>query len=112
MTESKTNFQNQAVDIRNLETQVVQMASILSERQQGNLPSTTELNLKEHCNAITLRSGKELEAPLNSKKHEKEDKKVNSSPLRPIIKQTEDPHPPRAQLVPPENPLPAEVLFP
>ena len=62
MTETKTDIQNQAVAIGNLDTQIGQVASILLERQQGNLPSMTELNLKEHCNAITLRSGKELEA--------------------------------------------------
>ena len=71
MTETKTDIQNQAVAIGNLDTQIGQVASILSERQQGNLPSTTELNPKEHCNAITLRSGKELEAPLRSEKPEK-----------------------------------------
>ena len=42
-----------------------QMASLLSERQHGNLPSTSEVNPRregnEHCKAITLRSGKTLE---------------------------------------------------
>ena len=41
------------------------MASLLSERQHGNLPSTSEVNSrkegKEHCKAVTLRSGKTLE---------------------------------------------------
>ena len=42
-----------------------QMATLFSERQQGNLPSTFVVNPrregKEHCKAITLRSGKTLE---------------------------------------------------
>lgn len=29
----------------------------MSNRAQGNLPSTTKVNLKEHCKAITLSSG-------------------------------------------------------
>ena len=41
-------------------------ASMMNERKQGSLLSTFEINLrregKEHCKAITLRSGKELEA--------------------------------------------------
>ncbi|KAK0575254.1 hypothetical protein LWI29_036038 [Acer saccharum] len=34
-------------------------------RQQGALPSNTVVNLKEQCNAISLRSGKEVELPDN-----------------------------------------------
>ena len=40
---------------------------MMNERQQISLPSTSEVNprreRKEHCKDITLRSGKELEAP-------------------------------------------------
>ena len=41
------------------------MASLLTERQQGSLPSNLEVKPrgegKEYCKAITLRSGRELE---------------------------------------------------
>ena len=44
-----------------------QMASLLTERQQGSLRSNSDVNPrgegKEYCKAITLRSGKELEIP-------------------------------------------------
>ena len=47
-----------------------QMASLLSERQQGNLPSTSEVNpgreRKEHCKAVTPRSGKTLEQSVEA----------------------------------------------
>ncbi|XP_062080093.1 uncharacterized protein LOC133784817 [Humulus lupulus] len=46
---------------RNLEMQVGQLANMLQSRPQGNLPSNTEVNPKEQCNAISLRSGKKLE---------------------------------------------------
>ena len=43
------------------------MASLLTERQQGSLPSNSKVNPrgegKEYCKAITLRSGRELEIP-------------------------------------------------
>ena len=47
-----------------------QMASLLCERQQGNLPSTSEVNPRiegnEHCKAVTLRSGKTLEQSVEA----------------------------------------------
>ena len=74
MNETKANMQqhatqlnNQAAQLRSLEVQMGQMASLLTERQQGSLPSNSEVNPrgegKEYCKAITRRSGKELEIP-------------------------------------------------
>ena len=69
MTKTITDFQNQnqAAQIRSLETKVSQIASLLSERQPSSLSSTSEMNLrregKEQCNAIMLRSGKEIKKP-------------------------------------------------
>ena len=44
-----------------------QMASLLTKRQHGSLPSNSEVNPrgegKEYCKAVTLRSGRELEIP-------------------------------------------------
>ena len=49
-----------------------QMASLFNERQQGNLPSTSEVNPrrdgKEHYKAITLRSGKKVEIEIHAHK--------------------------------------------
>ena len=63
--ETRTSLNNQAAQLRNLEVQMGQMASLFSERQQGNLPSTLEVNPRregnENCKAITLRNGKTLE---------------------------------------------------
>ena len=43
------------------------MASLLTERQRGALPSNSEVNPRqegnEHVKAVTLRSSKELAAP-------------------------------------------------
>ena len=63
--ETRTSLNNQAAQLRNSEVQIGQMTSLFSERQQGNLPSTSEVNLrrdgKEHCKAIALRSEKTIE---------------------------------------------------
>ncbi|XP_052625653.1 uncharacterized protein LOC128132758 [Lactuca sativa] len=54
--------------MRNLENQLGQLAQALNSREPGTLPSNTQnpsnVNDKRQCNAITLRSGKEL-APKN-----------------------------------------------
>ena len=71
MNETKVNMQhqatqlnNQAAQMRNLEVQMGQMANLLTERQQGSLPSNSEVNPRrkgnEHVKAVTLRSGREL----------------------------------------------------
>ena len=58
--ETRTSLTNQAAQLRNLEMQMGQMASLLNERQHDNLPSTLEVDLRrkgiEHCKAISLRS--------------------------------------------------------
>ncbi|XP_030496672.2 uncharacterized protein LOC115712523 [Cannabis sativa] len=59
--------------IKVLETQVGQLAAQNTNRAQGNLPSTTEVNPKENCNAITLRSGKTYAGPNQDKPKEEEE---------------------------------------
>jgi len=48
--------------MENLIAQITQQVSHLS-RPPGHLPGQLETNPKGHMNAITLRSGKELESP-------------------------------------------------
>ena len=60
INETRTTLQSQASQIRSLETQINQLAMASSSRPQGTLPSNTETNPKDHCNAVTLRNGKEL----------------------------------------------------
>ncbi|XP_062075227.1 uncharacterized protein LOC133779261 [Humulus lupulus] len=53
---------------------------------QGNLPSTTEVNPKEQCNVISLRSGKELKEP---KVADKEKEVSGSNVAKNLVKQPE-----------------------
>ncbi|KAL5540766.1 hypothetical protein UlMin_044089 [Ulmus minor] len=58
MNKTETHIQNQGVALRNLENQVGQLATALSSRPSGALPSNTEnpqRDGKEHAKAITLR---------------------------------------------------------
>ena len=55
---------------------------MMNERQQGSLPSASEVNPrrgKEHCKAITLKSGKELEAPKEVEKPKEDTREVQPS---------------------------------
>ncbi|XP_062119123.1 uncharacterized protein LOC133832837 [Humulus lupulus] len=64
LTNTQTQFMTETrSSIRNLETQVGQLANMLNNRPQGNLPSNTEVNPKEQVQAITLRSDKQIEQP-------------------------------------------------
>ncbi|XP_062093952.1 uncharacterized protein LOC133799985 [Humulus lupulus] len=50
----------------------------MSNRAQRNLPSTTEVNPKEQCQAITLRSGTRYEGPKKNQLEEEEGQKGNT----------------------------------
>ncbi|KAH9735037.1 hypothetical protein KPL71_017612 [Citrus sinensis] len=56
--------ESHAAYLRNLENQIEQLATIVSNRPQGSLPSNTEnprREGKEHCKLINLRSGKDVD---------------------------------------------------
>nr|XP_023870464.1 uncharacterized protein LOC111983048 [Quercus suber] len=65
-------IQNNSASIRNLEVQIGQLSSMLTERTTGTLPSNTITNPKEHVKAISLRSGQTYEEPkvTNAKQDE------------------------------------------
>ncbi|KAH9751689.1 hypothetical protein KPL71_014391 [Citrus sinensis] len=63
--------QSQAVSLRNLENQMGQLAPAMSSRTQGSLPSNKEdprRESKEQCKVISLRSGKNIDIPVEMTK--------------------------------------------
>ncbi|KAL2512974.1 Reverse transcriptase Ty1/copia-type domain-containing protein [Abeliophyllum distichum] len=60
MNKIETTLRNQGTSIKNLETQVCQIAVAISGRAPNTLSSNTEVNIKEHVKAITTRSGVQL----------------------------------------------------
>ena len=75
MARTDAVIQSHSASLRNLENQLGQIASALSNRPQGSLPSNIEnprQNGKEQCQAISLRSGKQLEPVSKSKGVHKE----------------------------------------
>ncbi|KAM6553959.1 hypothetical protein CsatB_014721 [Cannabis sativa] len=73
MTETRSS-------IKDLQTQMGQLATQIATRPQGNLPSTTEVNPKENCKAITLRSGKSYDGPSQAKPENDEDEQPAPTP--------------------------------
>ncbi|PPR97762.1 hypothetical protein GOBAR_AA22905 [Gossypium barbadense] len=59
----ETAFKNQQPSIQGLETQIGQLAILISERPQGSLPSDTKSNPREQLNAITIQDEEGLVAP-------------------------------------------------
>ena len=61
-------------DIGDIKEQMSHLMDALKNRPSGSLPSDTVVPKREHINAITLRSGKELEAaPLLRRRFMKEE---------------------------------------
>ncbi|XP_057246916.1 uncharacterized protein LOC130589365 [Beta vulgaris subsp. vulgaris] len=56
----ETKVDQIAISNRNVELQLGQLANAINSRSQGSLPSKTDVNPKEHCKAVTLRSSKQL----------------------------------------------------
>jgi len=52
MQVSLSSHKNTTISIRNLETQLGQLTKKVGEKFEKNFIANTEVNLKEHCNAI------------------------------------------------------------
>ena len=78
----ETHMGNMGAPIKSLEVQIGQIASSINAQQRGKFPSDTEVNPKEQCKAITLRSGKEIQGAKHESRseepieHESTDKEI------------------------------------
>ncbi|CAM8944464.1 unnamed protein product [Rhodiola kirilowii] len=87
----QTKFERLDTHTKMLENQIALQAEF-STRAHGKLPARPEQGQREHCNAVTLRSGKELEEldeevpnPQNQKEKEVEKGKDELKPYTPPI---------------------------
>ena len=89
MNDTNITLNRQSAQIKNIEVKLGQMATRMNERQQGSLPSTLEVNPrkegKEHCKAISLRSGRALEASKEVEKPLNDTKEAQPSILPPSV---------------------------
>ncbi|XP_073273299.1 uncharacterized protein [Primulina huaijiensis] len=59
----ETHMGNMGTTMKSLETQIGQLANALKDQNRGQFPSNTEVNPREQCKAVTLRSGKKIGIP-------------------------------------------------
>ena len=74
--------QSHTVSLRNLKNQIGQLATALSNRPQGSLPSNTEnpkREGKEYCKVINLRFGKDVDNSVGVPKRRIEPNKSQKS---------------------------------
>ncbi|XP_024963902.1 uncharacterized protein LOC112504185 [Cynara cardunculus var. scolymus] len=116
MTLNQSLFYQQSVAIRNLETQVSQLALNQNSRALGTLPSNTEVPRdlgKDHVKVVTLKSGKELTETI-PKDSEQVVSKPKAVPMVPVTesppKPMDDQPPMTTTFVPPKSNYP--LLFP
>ncbi|XP_060183176.1 uncharacterized protein LOC132613146 [Lycium barbarum] len=107
-TDEKMESQNSA--LKNLEIQLSQLATLVSEKIQCPLPSNTQKNPKENLKAISLQSGKNLDEPFKdtqernqSSQHVDKGKNVESP-----SEQSEE----KEKKMEEENILPVKIPFP
>ncbi|KAL8488073.1 hypothetical protein ACS0TY_024381 [Phlomoides rotata] len=77
-----------ANQMKNMEFQIGQLASSSQVREKGKLPSTTEVNPREYCNAITLRSGTNYEG-TSMPQEEREGEEEQDNKEEELIKEDE-----------------------
>ena len=68
----ETHCTNMNAFIKSLEMQMGQLATELKSQKKGKFPSDIEHNLREQCQAIMLRSGKEVQSEKPKVVKEKE----------------------------------------
>ena len=56
----ETHCSNMGATMKNFEVQIGQLAITINAQQRGTFPSNIEVNPKEQCKTITLRSGREI----------------------------------------------------
>ncbi|KAH7651017.1 hypothetical protein IHE45_20G029300 [Dioscorea alata] len=57
-------IRNTNATVRNLEHQMAQLSKLVEERLPGSLPSNTVVNPREYLKGVQLRSGKQVENPV------------------------------------------------
>ncbi|XP_022874214.1 uncharacterized protein LOC111393042 [Olea europaea var. sylvestris] len=56
----ETHVSNMGATMKNLEVQIGQLATSMESQRQGKFSNDTEVNPKEHCKAVVLRSGNQV----------------------------------------------------
>ncbi|KAG5396872.1 hypothetical protein IGI04_018686, partial [Brassica rapa subsp. trilocularis] len=105
-----TKYDNVASHMRQMDIQIAQTAESV-KRQQGTLPGKTDKNPKE-CNAVQLRSGKQLSEPERRRFTAAEKGKQKESEQPPADQADEGNTEPVVETASPRSEQPAEAVRP
>lgn len=99
--------------MKNLEVQMGQLATSMKSQQQGKFPSDTEINPKEHCKAITLRSGKQIGESLpEEEKNSTPETETDQMVAEQETEETQKAHKPHSISFPDNPPIKPPLPFP
>ncbi|XP_022892010.1 uncharacterized protein LOC111406878 [Olea europaea var. sylvestris] len=113
---------NLGATVKNLEVQIGQIATAIQSQQKGQFPSDIEVNPREHCNAITLRSGKAVEErklreagvptsdPILTREKQTEGQKTETEATKKIYKPYSISFPDNPPILKPPLPFPQRYL--
>lgn len=87
MQVSISNHKNTKTSIRNLETQVDQLAKKLEEKSEKKFVANNEVHSREACNVIITRSGKEVEFDYKEKPTNKESQAHKEDDQKKVIEE-------------------------
>ncbi|XP_073153938.1 uncharacterized protein [Henckelia pumila] len=102
----ETHLTNVSASMKNLETQIGQLANALNNQQRCVFPSNTEVNPREQCKAITLRSGKELGVDDPKEVDDEEVEEIVVESEKSVSKNSSN-----SAVVPEKPPVPEAVLL-
>ncbi|XP_022883328.1 uncharacterized protein LOC111400113 [Olea europaea var. sylvestris] len=118
----ETHMTNLGATMKNLEVQIGPIATAIQSQQKGQFPSNPEVNPREHCNAITLRSGKAVEEcklrevsvptsdPILAREKQTEGQKTEAEPAKKIYKPYSISFPDNPPILKPPLPFPQRYL--
>ncbi|XP_022860538.1 uncharacterized protein LOC111381062 [Olea europaea var. sylvestris] len=118
----ETHMTNLGATVKNLEVQIGQIATAIQSQQKGQFSSDTEVNPWEHCNAITLRSGKAVEEhklrevgiptsdPILAREKQTEGQKIEAEATKKIYKLYSISFPDNPPILKPPLPFPQRYL--
>nr|KYP52787.1 hypothetical protein KK1_025322 [Cajanus cajan] len=86
---SMNNQKNIEASIKNLEVQVGQLAKQLADMSGGPFSANTKTNPKEHCKAITTRSGKVVGGDVGVSENNEKNNKEENNELKEVEEESE-----------------------
>ncbi|XP_073137030.1 uncharacterized protein [Henckelia pumila] len=97
----ETHVTNMGDVLQSMKTSIGQLANALKDNNGGQFPSNTEINPKEQCNVITLRSGKQASNEEDNRESKASDRTEKSAVEEKKVEEKESEPEPKPMYKPP-----------